>query len=105
MIDVREITIAEAQDGFKVGKFSAKELARAFFDRIAKWDKNGPRINSTMALSPTALKEAAALDDYLKETGQFKGKLHGIPVLVKDQVWAFLPTVKDHTADQTCLMC
>ncbi|KAI0894725.1 amidase signature enzyme [Annulohypoxylon nitens] len=85
MIDVREITIAEAQDGFKVGKFSAKELARAFFDRIAKWDKNGPRINSTMALSTTALEEAAALDDYLKETGQFKGKLHGIPVLVKDQ--------------------
>ncbi|KAI2463877.1 amidase signature enzyme [Annulohypoxylon bovei var. microspora] len=85
MIDVREITIAQAQDGFKDGKLSAKELTGAFLDRIARWDKNGPRINSTMALSTTALEEAAALDDYLKENGKLKGKLHGIPVLVKDQ--------------------
>ncbi|KAI0888129.1 amidase signature enzyme [Annulohypoxylon maeteangense] len=85
MIDVREITIEQAQDGIKTGRFSAKELAEAFLDRIATWDKNGPRINSTMALSTTALQEAAALDSYLEETGKFKGKLHGIPVLVKDQ--------------------
>ncbi|KAI1410402.1 amidase signature enzyme [Hypoxylon sp. FL1857] len=85
MLEVREITIAQAQDGFKTGRFSAKELAAAFLDRIAKWDKAGPRINSTMALSTTALDEAAELDNYLKETGHLKGKLHGIPVLVKDQ--------------------
>ncbi|KAI1208238.1 amidase signature enzyme [Annulohypoxylon truncatum] len=85
MIDVREITIAKAHDGFKAGRFSAKDLVGIFLDRIATWDKNGPRINSTMALSTTALDEAAALDDYLEEKGEFKGKLHGIPVLVKDQ--------------------
>ncbi|KAI0376468.1 amidase signature enzyme [Hypomontagnella monticulosa] len=85
MLDVREITIAQAQDGFRSGSFSARELAAAFLDRIAKWDKAGPRINSTMALSTIALEEASALDDFLKENGKFKGKLHGIPVLVKDQ--------------------
>ncbi|OTB01856.1 hypothetical protein M426DRAFT_323090 [Hypoxylon sp. CI-4A] len=85
MVDIHEITIEQAHEGFRKGRFSAKYLAGAFFDRIAKWDKAGPRINSTMALSPTALDEAEALDDYLKATGQLKGKLHGIPVLVKDQ--------------------
>ncbi|KAI1387839.1 amidase signature enzyme [Hypoxylon trugodes] len=85
MLDVHEITIAQAQDGFRHGSFSAKELAGAFLNRIAKWDKAGLRINSTMALSKTALEEATALDNYLQETGQLRGKLHGIPVLVKDQ--------------------
>ncbi|KAI0139010.1 amidase signature enzyme [Hypoxylon sp. NC0597] len=85
MLEIREITIAQAQDGFRDGRFSAKELTAAFLDRIAKWDKAGSRINSTMALSTTALEEAAELDSYLEETGNLKGKLHGIPVLVKDQ--------------------
>ncbi|KAI8958105.1 amidase signature enzyme [Daldinia sp. FL1419] len=85
MVGVREITIRRAQDGFKNGEFTAKELAGTFLERIAKWDKSGPRINSTMALSATALDEAKALDDYFEEHGRFKGRLHGIPVLVKDQ--------------------
>lgn len=86
MLEVREITIKIAQDGFKSGKFTAKELTSAFLERIAKWDKAGPRINSTMAMSVTALEEAEALDCYFKEHGKLKGRLHGIPVLVKDQV-------------------
>ncbi|KAI4858993.1 amidase signature enzyme [Hypoxylon rubiginosum] len=85
MPDVREITIAQVHDGFKNGIFTAEELAATFFNRIEKWDKSGPRINSTMALSPTALEEAAVLDIYFKEHGKLKGKLHGIPVLIKDQ--------------------
>lgn len=94
MLDVREMTIAHAQDGFKTKKFTAQELTSAFLDRIATLDKNGPRINSTMALSTTVLDEAAALDAYLEEKSQLKGKLHGIPVLVKDQVRINLLSVK-----------
>jgi amidase len=86
MVEVREITIDQAHDGFKAGNFTARDLAAAFFDRIAKLDKSGPQINSTMALSTTALDEAAELDAYFKKTGQLRGRLHGIPVLVKDQV-------------------
>ncbi|OTB12318.1 hypothetical protein K445DRAFT_25890 [Daldinia sp. EC12] len=85
MLEVREITIQQAHDGFRNGKFTAKELTGVFLERIAKWDKSGPRINSTMALSVTALEEAGALDAYLKANGRLKGKLHGIPILVKDQ--------------------
>lgn len=86
MINVQELTIAQAQEGFKLGRFTAHELCAAFLERIDKFDKSGPRINSTMALSTTALDEAAALDLYFRETGKFKGSLHGIPILVKDQV-------------------
>ncbi|KAL7622553.1 hypothetical protein AAE478_008060 [Parahypoxylon ruwenzoriense] len=85
MVEVREITIAQAQAGFKDRRFTAQDLVIAFLDRIAKSDEAGPRINSTMALSTTAIDEAAELDNYLNETGKFRGKLHGIPVLVKDQ--------------------
>ena len=86
MFDVRELTIHEAHDGFKTGKFSAKQLTAAFMERIDNLDKSGPRLNSTMAISTTVLAEAAELDDYFMHTGEFKGPLHGIPVLVKDQV-------------------
>lgn len=86
MIDIRELTIAQAQQGFKAGDFTAKELTTLFLKRINTLDKNGPRINSTMALSATVLQEAEDLDAYLEATGQFKGPLHGIPILVKDQV-------------------
>ncbi|KAH8659892.1 amidase signature domain-containing protein [Xylariales sp. PMI_506] len=85
MVDVREITIAKAQEGFVAGRWTAEQLTAAFLDRIERLDKNGPRLNSTMAISSTALEEAAALDAYLVETGRLKGRLHGIPVLVKDQ--------------------
>lgn len=86
MVEVHEITIAEAQHGFNTGRFTARDLTAAFLERIEKLDKSGPQINSTMAISATALDDAEALDTCLKERGEFKGKLHGIPVLVKDQV-------------------
>lgn len=84
-IDLEEITIADAQDGFRRGTFTCKNLTGAFLARILALDKNGPKISSTMALSSTALEEAEALDRFYLETGNFKGPLHGITVLVKDQ--------------------
>ncbi|KAI0173534.1 amidase signature enzyme [Hypoxylon sp. FL1284] len=85
MTDVREITIAQVHESFKNGTLTASELAVTYLDRIARCDKSGPRINSTMALSPTAVEEASMLDVYLKEHGKLRGRLHGIPVLIKDQ--------------------
>lgn len=85
MVDVREITIAQAHDGFRTGAFTARDLTIAFLSRIATLDKSGPCINATMALSKTAVAEAAALDAHFAATGQLRGPLHGIPVLVKDQ--------------------
>ncbi|OAA68582.1 Amidase signature domain protein [Niveomyces insectorum RCEF 264] len=85
MMDVREITIAQAHNGFRTSAFTARDLTAAFLDRIATLDKAGPGINATMALSTTALAEAEALDAHFAATSQFRGPLHGIPVLVKDQ--------------------
>lgn len=92
MVVIQEMSIAQAQDGFKSGNLTAKELTFAFLRRIEAFDKAGPRINAMMALSTTAIEEAASLDRYFKETGKFKGKLHGIPIVGKDQVRECQPT-------------
>ncbi|KAI1850919.1 hypothetical protein JX265_007244 [Neoarthrinium moseri] len=81
MVEIKELTVAQAHDGFKSGSFTAKDLAAAFLDRIAQLDKAGPRINAMMAMSTTALEDAAVLDEYFRKTGQFKGPLHGIPIV------------------------
>ncbi|RTE81396.1 hypothetical protein BHE90_004112 [Fusarium euwallaceae] len=86
MVDVRELTIPQAHAGIKAGLFTAKELTSAFLERIKKLDKGGPNINSTLAMSTTVLAEAEALDRYFEQNGKLKGKLHGIPILVKDQL-------------------
>ncbi|KAK3616933.1 hypothetical protein LTR56_025615 [Elasticomyces elasticus] len=85
MLDVHELTIAQAHAGIKAGSFSAEDLTAAYLDRIATLDKAGPRINSTLAISRTALDEARALDAHYRAHGSFKGRLHGVPILVKDQ--------------------
>lgn len=85
MVDVHELTIAQVHDAFQKGTYSCKDLTAAYLDRIQTLDKSGPRIYSTMAMSTTALDEAAALDVYFQEHGKPKGRLHGIPVLIKDQ--------------------
>ncbi|VUC21019.1 unnamed protein product [Clonostachys rosea] len=85
MVDVRELTIPQAQAGIKAGRFTAKQLTAAFLQRIDTLDKSGPRINSTLAISATVLEEAEALDAYFEQNGKFKGQLHGIPILIKDQ--------------------
>ncbi|EXJ92450.1 hypothetical protein A1O3_01001 [Capronia epimyces CBS 606.96] len=82
---IEELTIALAHDAFRSGAYTCKELTGAFLDRIDRLDKNGPRIHSTLAISKEALDEAELLDKYFRDHGKFKGHLHGIPVLVKDQ--------------------
>ncbi|KAF1992762.1 putative amidase family protein [Amniculicola lignicola CBS 123094] len=84
-VNVHEITVDQAHDGFRAGAFTAYDLTSAFLHRIQKLDKSGPRINSTLAISTSALKEAQGLDAYFQQHGEFKGRIHGIPILVKDQ--------------------
>jgi amidase len=88
--ELEEITIAELQDGMKSGKFTARSLVekyRARIDEIDKpdHDKRGPAVNAVIELNPDALSIAEALDQERKAKGP-RGPLHGIPVLIKDNI-------------------
>ena len=88
-----ETTIAEVQQSMLAGELTSTELVSWYLERIGSLDKEGPSINSIVNLNSKALEEAGTLDHYLKTTGQLKGKLHGVPVLVKDQAeTAGIPT-------------
>ena len=83
--ELEETTVAELQDGMKSGKFAARSLAQKYLDRISEIDKQGPVINAVIELNPDALSIADALDAERKAKGP-RGPLHGIPVLIKDNI-------------------
>ena len=83
--ELDEITIAELQDGMKSGKFTARGLVEKYSSRIGEIDKSGPAINSIIEMNPDALSIADALDQERKAKGP-RGPLHGIPVLIKDNI-------------------
>jgi amidase len=83
--ELDEITIAELQDGMKSGKFTARSLVEKYSARIREIDKNGPAVNSVLELNPDALSIADALDQERKAKGP-RGPMHGIPVLIKDNI-------------------
>ena len=80
------LTIGQVQKAYIAGTFTARELVQAYFDRIESVDKSGPRLNSILARSTTALQEADELDIYLRATEHLEGSLHGIPTIAKDQI-------------------
>jgi len=85
--ELDEITIADLQDGMKSGKFTARSLVEKYSARIEyiDKDKNGPAINSIIELNPDALSIADSLDQERKAKGP-RGPLHGVPVLIKDNI-------------------
>ena len=83
MISLPELTVDQVHNAYKNGEYTCRQLVEAYLARIEAIDRNGPKLNSLLALSATAIGEADALDALPK--GQFVGPLHGIPVVVKDQ--------------------
>ena len=83
--DVKEKTIAELQSAMQAGKATSQQLVQLYLARIAALDKAGPTLNSIIELNPDALTIAAALDAERKAKGP-RGPLHGIPVLLKDNI-------------------
>jgi amidase len=83
--ELDEITIADLQDGMKSGKFTARSLVEKYQARIAEIDKQGPAINSIIEFNPDALAIADALDQE-RQTKGARGPLHGVPVLIKDNI-------------------
>ena len=86
-----EADIASLQKQMGDGSLTSKSLTQAYLDRIAAIDDAGPRINAVIETNPDALKDAEALDAE-RMAGKLRGPLHGIPVLLKDNIDA-LPMV------------
>jgi len=84
-ISLEEITIRELQQGYKDGNFTIEEVVKQYLDRIVEIDQNGPQLNSIIIVNPDALEIAAALDKELA-SGKSRGPLHGIPVILKDNI-------------------
>ena len=80
-----EATIEDIHAAYKSGQLTSHQLVQLYLDRIEAYDKKGPAINSIITLNPKALDEADKLDAAFKTSG-FVGPLHGIPVLIKDEI-------------------
>jgi amidase len=83
--ELDEVTITDLQEAMKSGKYTARSIAEKYLARIQQIDKQGPAINAVIELNPDALAIADALDKERKEKG-VRGPLHGIPVLIKDNI-------------------
>jgi amidase len=83
--ELDETTVVALQNGMKSGQFTAHSIAQKYLDRIAEIDQQGPAINSVIEVNPDALSIADSLDDERKSKG-LRGPLHGIPVLIKDNI-------------------
>jgi amidase len=83
--ELDELTVSDLQAGMSSGKYTAQSLTRKYLDRIEDIDKRGPAINSVIEVNPEALSMAAVFDQERKG-GRVRGPLHGIPVLIKDNI-------------------
>ena len=83
--ELEEMSLSELQQGMQSGKYSSRSLVEKYVDRINDIDKRGPALNSVIELNPDAESTAAALDKERKDKGP-RGPLHGIPILIKDNI-------------------
>src|SRR2546423_7031973 len=83
--ELDEMTISELESGMASGKYTSHSITRKYLDRIDDIDKRGPAINAVIELNPDALSIATDMDRERK-AGRVRGSLHGIPVLIKDNI-------------------
>jgi amidase len=83
--ELEELTISELQGGMQSDRFTSRSLVKKYLDRIDDIDKGGPELNSVIEINPDAISIAEALDRQRKEKGA-RGPLHGIPILIKDNI-------------------
>jgi len=83
--DLDEITIDQLQDGMRRGVYTARSLCQKYLARIEAIDRRGPTLRAVIETDPDALTTATRLDAERK-AGQVRGPLHGIPVVIKDNI-------------------
>lgn len=87
-LKLEEATIDELINNYKEGVYTSQDVVEAYLERIEQFDQNGPRINSVITVNPDAIAIAKELDRKMKD-GNTVGPLHGIPVLLKDNIDTF----------------
>lgn len=80
-----EITIAQIREAYQKGTYTVTEVTNFYLERIENIDQGGIALNSVLTLNPEAMKIAAHLDEEMGK-GSIRGPLHGIPVLLKDNI-------------------
>ncbi len=91
-LSLEEITIEELIAGYESGDFTIEQVVQAYLQRIEEIDRNGPGLNSVITVNESALQAAAELDEEL-QNGTRRSPLHGVPVLLKDNIDTFdMPT-------------
>ncbi|HEY2944718.1 MAG TPA: amidase family protein, partial [Vicinamibacteria bacterium] len=84
-VSVEEATVDGLQEQMKAGRLTARRLTQAYLDRIEALDRKGPALRSVIETNPEALAIADGLDAERKAKGP-RGPLHGIPILIKDNL-------------------
>jgi amidase len=80
-----EATVADLQAKMNAGTLSSEQLTKYYLRRILELDQDGPGVNAVIELNPDAIRIAEQMDD-LRRHGKILGPLHGIPVLIKDNI-------------------
>jgi len=80
-----ELTVQQLQEAMAAGRYTARRLVELYTERINAIDRNGPTLRSVIELNPDALSIADALD-VERKNGRVRGPLHGVPVLIKDNI-------------------
>jgi amidase len=83
--ELDEITVAQLQDAMRSGKYTSRRLCELYISRIEALDRSGPTLRSVIETNPEAMDIAARMDAERK-TGRVRGPLHGVPVLIKDNI-------------------
>lgn len=82
---MEELTIQQMQEKQSTGELTSRELVRMYLERIALIDQSGPTLNAVIELNPQALEIAARMDDE-RAQGKLRGLMHGIPILIKENI-------------------
>ena len=85
LFPLNEITIPQLQEKMSKGEFSSRKITELYLKRIEAIDQSGPTLKAIIEINPDALSIADAMDKERKE-GKLRGPLHGIPILIKDNI-------------------
>ena len=83
--ELNEITIQQLQEKMKNGNYTSEQITNLYLKRIEAIDKNGPKLNAVIEINPDAIEIAKAMDKE-RAQGKIRSALHGIPILIKDNI-------------------